>query len=366
MVLGACLVVWGLRDGAADEQGRSALDAARKTALGTAETVERLAAANQIARLGREPQLRTAAVRTLVQLLQDRAAPLRRAAANGLSQIGATEAATAVRTRLGLETEVQVRPALLLALGRLGGAEDVPRLIGFVRHTVPAVRAAAVMALGARGGEAALRAVRQTLVDAKVPDPSWVIRSSVFVALAQIGTAEDVPRAQRIYVAHEGYRHFLARSAWVRLVAAKAAEPRTLLLDFLDDPDSRVAITAAKGLARRGLAADLIRALDDPENADRRAAAAIGLATLPGDTVRLRLVRQVQRDPSRRVRWTCARLLFERKDPEGDELVLRGLRAREPAVWAEAMALLEERTGEKHERDVAAWQAALARERKSR
>lgn len=366
MVLGACFVVWGLRDAVAGEQGRSALDAARKTALGTAEAVERLAAANRVTRLGSDPALRTDAVHTLVHLLRDRAAPLRRAAANGLSRLDATEAAPALRTRLGLETNVQVRPALLLALGRLGAAEDVPRLIGFVRHTVPAVRAAAVMALGARGGEAARLAVRQTLLDTRVPDPGWVIRASVFVALAQIGTADDVPRAQRIYVAFEGYRHFLARSAWVRLVSAKAAEPRTLLLDFLADPDSRVAITAAKGLAQRGHAADLISALDDPEDADRRAAAAIGLATIPGDTVRLRLVRQVQRDPSRRVRWTCARLLFERKDPEGDELILRGLRAREPAVWAEAMALLEERTGEKHERDVAAWQRALARVGKSR
>ena len=64
-------------------------------------------------------------------------------------------------------------------------------------------------------------------------------------------------------------------------------------------------------------------------------------------------------DQSLRVRWAAAMALFRVEDPDGDELVLSGLGADEPTIWAEAIAALAKRTGKQYGRNARAWRAAL-------
>ena len=49
------------------------------------------------------------------------------------------------------------------------------------------------------------------------------------------------------------------------------------------------------------------------------------------------------------------------REPEGEALVLEALGSNEASVWAEAVAVLGQRTGADHGRDAAAWRVELAK-----
>ncbi len=78
------------------------------------------------------------------------------------------------------------------------------------------------------------------------------------------------------------------------------------------------------------------------------------------------LRRMARFDRARGVRWAAAKVLFLWDDPLGDTLMLDALRSKEAAIWAEAVALLSQKTGLKRGRDVEAWKSALEKRRARR
>ncbi|MFV1958110.1 MAG: HEAT repeat domain-containing protein, partial [Planctomycetota bacterium] len=253
-----------------------------------------------------------------------------------------------------------------LAVGALGREADGAHLVGFATTDPrPMVRAAAVSALGDLGGEPARRIALATVLRPGFADPDWSLRATGMLALARCGRPEDVGRVLVAYREGRGETSWFARSALARLVAAKDTDPVPLLLRLVGDPDSRVAVTAAAGLGRSGHVEELLRLLSHVVPSIR-AAAATGIAKARIDKGYGHLRALVRLDPSRKVRWAAALALFQVEDPLGDELVTSAVEAREPAVWAEAIAQLAARTGERHGRDARAWRAAVLRWRARR
>nr|MDJ0522317.1 hypothetical protein [Planctomycetota bacterium] len=243
----------------------------------------------------------------------------------------------------------------------VAGAEGV--LTRYASHPEATVRASALTAAGDLGGPALRRLLLNSLRMAGGEDPAWIVRSAAILALAKIGRAEDLAVIQRAYNEGGGRARWLARAAVARAVAALHPEPRATLERLLTDQDPRVAVTAAKGLADAGLEAVLLQHLRN-EKAPIRAAAVSGVqqANLRQATAMLR--RMARHDASREVRWAAAKVLFAWEDPYGDTLMLDALRSKEPAIWAEAVALLGRRTGARHGRDVEGWRKELLRWRK--
>ena len=132
------------------------------------------------------------------------------------------------------------------------------------------------------------------------------------------------------------------------------------LTSLLGDPDARVAVTAATGLAQRGARQVLLGALGHAEPSVR--AAAVG-GVLQG---RVRdgypvIASLARRDPSRDVRWAATSALWKLEMREADAYVLEALGASDPGIVLAAHHLLVERVGSDLRLDVDAWKAALAR-----
>ena len=324
------------------------------------EAVERLA---EIATPQRWPRI----VPPLVGRLQaDPAADVRQAAATALAQVGDPSVVPTLHARLAVERDERVLAAVLLALGETGSERDVRTLGTLARtHPVPTVRAAALTALGALGGEAARLHVLHCLETVGLPDPDWGVRAAALLALVRCGHADDLGRVLTAYRVGGGERHWFARSALARLVAERDRDPLPILRRMILDPDPRVAVTAAVGIARTGHLQDMLLLLRHTSPGVRTASAsAVARARVQGAYGRLRSMARFDRSP--RVRWAAALALFRLEEPEGDEFVLSGLLSREPAVWAEAIAALSRRTGEQHGRDARGWRGALRRWRRAR
>lgn len=291
----------------------------------------------------------------------DRSNDVRQAAAVALGEIGDPGIAPALLERLAVERDERVLTAVLLAVGRTGGQRAVPTLGTMSRtHPVPSVRAAALTALGALGGEAARGYVLRGLTGDGLPDPDWGVRSAAVLALVQCGHADDLGRVLTAYREGGGARHWFARAALAKLVATRDRDPLPILRRMVLDPDPRVAVTAAVGIARTGHVNETRNLLRHTSPSVRTAAvSAVARARVESAYGRLRSMARLDRSP--RVRWGAALALFRIEDPEGDEHVLSGLLSREPAVWAEAIAALSRRTGEQHGRNVRGWRGALRR-----
>jgi len=302
----------------------------------------------------------------LTRTLKDPKSDVRKVAALSLTRRGDRRALAPILAGIPEEADAQTLCALLLAVGALGREADGVRLVPIATADPrPRVRAAAVSALGDLGGEQARRIAVKTVLRPGLPDPDWSLRATGMLALARCGRPEDVGEVLVAYREGRGEASWFARSALARLVAAKDTDPVPLLLRLVGDPDSRVAVTAAAGLGRSGHVAALLRLLSHVVPSVR-AAAATGIAKAHVRKGYGRLRALARLDPSRKVRWAAALALFQAEDPLGDELVVSAVEAREPAVWAEAIAQLAARTGERHGRDAKAWRAALLRWRAGR
>jgi HEAT repeat protein len=238
------------------------------------------------------------------------------------------------------------------------GTEQV--LVQRASHPHPAVRAATLAAAGDLGGPANRRLVLNSLQMAGAEDADWLVRSSAMLALAKIGGPGDLDLIQRVYRSGGGEASWLARSALARVVAALHPRPQRTLEAMIQDPDIRVAVTAATGMAQTGLFDVLSLYLRSGVPQIR--AAAVGGVRQAGLVRWLPRLRHMARwDRSREVRWAVAVALFAMEDPAGDELMIEGLKAREITVWAGALAHLSRRTGASHGRDAKAWRAELKR-----
>lgn len=328
-------------------------------ALQKGDIARRVRAANQLARCGDGPG-RTRAIRALERTLFDPQPILRRAALNALVALDARASGGSIVRLLEMERDVTVLPAALIALGvlQVHGTERI--LVERAAHTHPAVRAATLTAAGSLGGLANRRLVLNSLQMAGAEDGDWLVRSSAMLALARIGAPADLDLIQRAYRSGGGEASWLARSALARVVAALHPRPQRTLEAMIQDPDMRVAVTAATGMARAGLL-DVLALYLRSGVPQIRAAAVGGVrqARLVGWLPRLR--HMARWDRSREVRWAVAVALFAMEDPAGDELMLEGLKAREITVWAAALAHLSRRTGASHGRNVKVWRAELKR-----
>jgi HEAT repeat protein len=225
---------------------------------------------------------------------------------------------------------------------------------------MPSVRGAAVTALGHIGGMKARALVLEVLREPGGADRQWSLRAAAMLALARCGAKEDIGEIHTIYREHSGDQHWFARSAYAHVVTALDPDPLPVLQKLVGDPDRRVQVTAAVGIARTGHDAEILRLLNHLVPSVRAAAAsAVAQVEVTRAYPRLRVLARF--DPSRAVRWAATLALFRLEDPTADPLVLQGVTAPEPAIWADALAALAARTGERHGRDVNAWRGALLR-----
>jgi HEAT repeat protein len=335
--------------------------AAGLEALRHEHAYERVRGVALLALCATEPE-RSKAARALQGALFDPEPAIRQGAVGALVRLDARAAGGELVRLLGLERDVAVLPTALLALGdlKVAGADRV--LTRFASHPEATVRASALTAAGDIGGPTLRRLVLNSLGMAGGEDVEWIVRSAAILALARIGRPADLAAIQRAYRTGGGHAHWLARSAIAKAVAALHPEPQGTLEQLLADPDPRVAVTAAAGLADAGYADVLLGHLRSGQSGVR-AAAVGGVRQAELRRAAPGLKRMARYDASRVVRWAAAKVLFAWDDPYGDTLLLDALRSKEPAIWAEALALLAQRTGASHGRDVDAWRKELKNRR---
>jgi len=125
-----------------------------------------------------------AVARTAVPALKDESAAVRRAAARAVAAVGDPTASALLARRAAEEQDEEVQAELLLGIGRLGGSEAVAMLAGFaqsgglLRRRSPAVRSAAVTALGMLPGSEA-----RALVERYAHDKEPAVRRAAEAAL---------------------------------------------------------------------------------------------------------------------------------------------------------------------------------------
>ena len=332
--------------------------------LRSADPLRRVEATNTLA-LMTSPSQRAVVLGLLRGALQDPAPAVRRGSANALRRLGDRRAAGSVRARLDVETSYEVAPALLLALGDLGDATDVPRLRRALQRTYPQIRAASLSALAGIDPKLARPHALTLLALAPAADRGFGVRAAAMLALAKAGQREDYVAVLEAYGRDKAGAGWFGRSAFARATGALSPDPVARLVALAEDPDPRVAVTAAVGLGRRGHKREVAALMRHQSPGPR--AAAIGAAAQLGWVDALPVLESLARtDLSPEVRWAAAKALFRMDAPAGDELLVAAVEAREPAIWTEALALLERRTGKRHGRKAEAWARALASRRATR
>jgi len=301
-----------------------------------------------------------AARAALVAALADPQASVRRHVAAALANLPAPGLRVPLEAALARETASEVLPALLLALGALREPLLVSRLAAYRRDASPSVRAAAATALADAGGEPARGVLLEMLTDPGGADGAWNVRAAAILGLAQVGQPGDVTGVLAALQAPGGWTSWLVRSALAAALPRIDAFPLLLLNRLVADEDERVAVTAAESLWRVGGEPALLARLEHP-GASVRAAAASACARRGVLAARSRLLAMAYGDASGRTRWSASLALVRMGLSEGDELLLWGVKSSEPAVWAEALAVLEQLTGARHGNDLAAWRRELVR-----
>ncbi len=224
----------------------------------------RAAAARSLGRMPSPP------CQTLADLLEDADANVRGAAADALACCPAREVRERIAAALERESDPVVRVALLGALGAAGGEAAVRTLAPRVRKGEGGERFAAVHALGETGAEAAYAPLVEAL-----SDPAPEIQAAAMRALGRLGDARAAsPLA-------EGMEHDndvdLRRTAAAALQRIAPPEARARLLDALHDDDWEIRLAAVRTLRKMGdeEVADALRRSgdEDPDPLVRREAA---------------------------------------------------------------------------------------------
>jgi HEAT repeat protein len=358
LVLAPAAVAGAADDAAAFERALSAVVSPRTRPAERALAAQTLAAATT-------PAERARALPPLLAALGDGAPAVRVAAAGALARVGDERALARLASRLPVEPDGNALAALLLAIGRLGGPEDATVVGPYACHRVPAIRAAAALALGDLGGPGARERLLALLAEPG-PDDEWRVRGSVLLALARCGAPADAGTVLVAYRDGGGATRWFARAALAKAVAALDPDPVPLLDRLAADDDARVSAAAAAGFVRAGRPQEVLSRLSDPRPGVRAAcAAAAAEAELRGAVPRLRAL--ATGDPARAVRWSATLALSSLDDPSSDGLLVAGLSSDDPQVWAAALAECRRKAGSGEAarigRDPDAWAAALARRR---
>ncbi len=162
-------------------------------------------------------------------------------------------------------TEGGIARAAIRALGRAGGeAEEALLLKRFDDPDYPAeLKAEIILALGDLGRPAA---VERLAAVAENPDEEKIRRMYAADALGRIGDERAVPALKRLFGADDALLRVYAASALARF---ELEEVRGMLIQGLRDPNVRVRIESARGLAdpRAAQAVEILKykAERDPE-----------------------------------------------------------------------------------------------------
>lgn len=177
------------------------------------------------------------------RFLSDPAERVRIAAAVvlGVRRDPAAGAALLARWRVSSTWE---RPALIIALGRVGGDDAVETLVRAADDPMRSVRVCAIHALAETRTSSAGEVARR-----KLSDPSWAVRGAAALALGHVGTAEDGSRLLPLL----GDPHpWPRRGAVYALGQLGVRRGSSAIRAALDDPDAEVRLAAIWALGRLG------------------------------------------------------------------------------------------------------------------
>jgi HEAT repeat protein len=280
---------------------------------------------------------------------------VRHAAAEALQSLADERAVPVLAERLRVEGSSQVLTALLVALGRSGGAYVANRVAAFLEHPARAVRAAAAAALG-HIGDAGQRDALWSALRYAGDDPGFAVRAAVLSAFVNLGWSDDVRRAVVELEEMGAKRHWLGRAAILAAIGAAGIAEKTAWVraQVTEDQDPRVVAAAAGALARLGRRDEVFKLIDHSSPVVRRAA----LVALQdsGDAravARARVL--VREDPEVAVRFEAALVLHHANLPEADIYLVDALRSRNPIFWITALGALEAKHGRSFGRDADAW-----------
>ncbi len=258
----------------------------------------RKAAAGVLGRIGSEK-----AIPPLVPLLKDSAAFVRSAAAEALGRIG-SEKATPHLLPLLKDPEAWVRSEAAEALGRIGSEKATPHLLPLLKDPDAWVRSEAAGALGEIGSEEAIPPLVPLL-----KDPDAFVRWAAAEALGRIGSEKATPHLLPLLKDPDAWVRSEAAVALGRIGSEKAVEP---LVSLLKDPDAFVRKAAAGVLGRIGseeAVPDLVSLFKDKtEDADVRSEAARVLGEIGSEEAIEPLV-SLLKDPDAFVRSAAAEAL---------------------------------------------------------
>lgn len=323
---------------------------------------ERLDAARALGATPPGPE-RDAAVLALAGVLADARPDVRVLSTQALAVLGDVRVLPRLVRRLEGEIDPRGTAALLLAIGRLGGAPEVSIVMPFAAVEDARLRAAAATALGGLGGALAHERLLDLLA-APGDDPEWAVRGAVMLALARCGDRADAGTILVAYREGQGVERWFARAALSTAMAALDSDPVPLLDRLAADEDARVSSAAVAAFARAGKPLEIVKRLGDARAGVRAAAAAaVGQAELRDAIPSVRSL--ATSDPDRAVRLSAAFALSRLGDPSGDDLLVEAVGADDPGVWTLALAELRRRTHLPLGRDPDGWKAALAARRRA-
>jgi HEAT repeat protein len=302
------------------------------------------------------------AIAALVIAVADPHRNVRYAAAESLQVLADERAVPILAERLRTESSSQVLTALLVALGRSGGAYVAHRVVPYLDHPAREVRSAAAAALG-HIGDAGQRDALWSALRYAPDDPGFAVRSAVLAAFVNLGWYDDVRRAIAELEEMGALRHWLGRAATLAAIGAAGISEKSAWVraQLTGEQDPRVVAAAAGALARLGRR-DEVYALVGHRSPVVRRAALVALQDSGDPRAVARALVLVREDPEIAVRFEAALVLHHADRPEADVYLVDALRSRNPIFWITALGALETKHGRSFGRDADAWAEFLKRD----
>lgn len=228
----------------------------------------------------------SAAVDPLLAALSDEDAILRAGAALALAPFGDARAVSRLTDLLRADRDSRVRAASAAALGRLGDAVVIEPLTGALADPEPAVREAAVRALGLVAGRHGAAASVQGTLGRVLTDDDWGTRQSAAEMLIALKRDDGSARTLLITDLEADDPEVRLGAAWSLL---EVGDERAVdaLARLLYHPNPEIALRAAIGLGESGdqrSVGSLVAVLSHPDQRLHEAAqqALVKLGIEPG------------------------------------------------------------------------------------
>jgi cyclophilin family peptidyl-prolyl cis-trans isomerase len=265
-----------------------------------------------------------ASLDAVAELVRDPEAVVAASAARAIGEIGDARGAAPLSTAL-LHKELAVVREALLALAALPSERSLrAKIVPFVGHPRPMLRAAALKALARIDREEF-----PLLLSGLDPDAEWLVRAALAEALGERG---DEASVALLFEMLKDPDPRVLPSVLEAMRKARGQDAAVTLRQRIEHPDVAVRASVVSGLValkpadlQASLEAAYRRGQQDAADFDARAAVVEGLAALRDDAAR-RLLRQIaQQDASRVVRQRAAAALAAAGEspppvgPEADE-----------------------------------------------